>query len=108
MGRGNKLLKKRRTDGRISRSPLVATMNRLSFSEIESEAADSQSTRTLPPWTAEQPPEDVTPLYRGTGKEAEVEQLKGDPDARRKWFGVEENRKEVVLGPKVGQLRYLP
>jgi hypothetical protein len=76
-------------------SPLLATMNRLSFHKLDTD--DSP----LPPWTSDQPAEDVTPLYRGTEKEGEIRHLEGDPGARRKWFAVEENRKQVVLGPRV-------
>jgi hypothetical protein len=70
-------------------------MNLLSFEKLDSD--DSP----LPPWTSEQPSEDVTPLLGETGKDTQVLHLDGNPGARRKWFAVDENRKRVVLGPRV-------
>jgi hypothetical protein len=51
----------------------------------------------LPAWSAAQPDEDVSDFVEGDAGAA----LKGQPDARRKYFANAEHRKAIELGPDV-------
>jgi len=73
-------------------SPFISTMNMLHIRPRSNESEPISS------WTSSQPEEDVTSLYDST---EEVNDLKGNPGIRRKWFAVPNRRKELKIGPKV-------
>jgi len=68
-------------------SPLISTMNRIAFHPSSSSEI---------PWNSSQAEEDITPLYSTSGKKEDVEYLKGNSDARRKYFANKTNRDGVI------------
>lgn len=71
-------------------SPLISTMQSIRVTDSSAQA-EQKSTDVA---------EDVTPLFKEDEK-ADVKQLAGDPEARRKYFSTPEHRKGRILAKDV-------